>query len=180
MWTTMLTSRMKAVLVWAAVTVLVCAAVGVWSYRTGHASGAAKVQASWDAEKAATAKAHAQQLIRARDAQIALSTQIDQQRREADREKARILADHRAALDRLRDRPERPSTPAVPDAAGVATPARGCTGAELYREDAVAALGIGRDADLVVAALHECRAGYKAAKDRLDALNRTATQQPAK
>lgn len=153
---------------------LACALAAVVAYRHGHSVGAAKVAAQWGAERAVLNQKIAEETQRAIETERKLRAQLDANRRSYEREKARIAANYNAALDRLRDRPERPSTPAVPDAAGVATPARGCTGAELYREDAVVALGIGRDADLVVAALRECRAGYQAAKDRLDALNRTA------
>lgn len=169
--------KIGVVLALVGATVAVLGAAGVALYRTGYTSGSQSVSAQWEAERAATAKAHAQQLVRARDAQIALAAQIDQQRREADREKARILALHRDALERLRDRPERPSPATVSDPTGVAAPTRGCTGADLYREDAAVALGIARDADLLRADYHECRARYQAAKERLDALNASATAQ---
>ena len=130
-------------------------------YRTGYAKGAAEVQQQWDAEKAATAAAQAEEMVKARQRERALIELTERLRKEHRREVDRIAAEHNRLVGELRNRPERPSDGGVPRAAtadrGGST---GCTGADLYREDAAVALGIARDADLVRAALEQCVAQY--------------------
>lgn len=145
------------------------AATAVALFAYGHHQGAASVQTEWDKAKAEQAAQHAKDVARALLAQQSLQAQIDNERKASREEVTRINRLHAAAVDSLRQRPERPAA-GVPDAPGVGTPARGCTGADLYREDATVALGIARDADIIRAALNECRAGYQAAKDQLDGL----------
>lgn len=166
---------MRRVLAPAAVTVLACAAVGVWSYRTGHASGAARVQAKWDAERAAHARALIA-VIEERDrATAAMAARTEALKREYKRETDRIAADRDRLLASLRDRPERPASGAdVPD--GAASGA-GCTGAELARPDAEFLVGYAADAERLQSALATCQAAYDAVraatqKLRIDSVSR--------
>ena len=175
MWNSTLTTKMKAALVWAAVTVLACAAVGVWSYRTGHASGAARVQAKWDAERAAHARALIA-VIEERDrATAAMAARTEALKREYKRETDRIAADRDRLLASLRDRPERPAGGAdMPD--GAASGA-GCTGAGLARPDAEFLVGYAADAERLQSALATCQAAYDAVraatqKLRIDSISR--------
>ncbi len=80
----------------------------------------------------------------------------------ADHEKTRLAADLRAAVDSLRNRPQRPA------AAGGAVPPGAadqlaCTGASLFAEDADAALREAARADSVRLQLAACQASYDAA-----------------
>jgi hypothetical protein len=135
-------------------------------YLWGYGAGKDAVRADWDKERITTAQKHAEAVERVLASQQAIQSMLDQARRDRKHDEDRINRLHAAAVDSLRDRPERPAG-GVPDAAGSGGIASGCTGANLYREDAAVALGIARDADLVRAALAECRAGYQAARERL-------------
>ena len=80
----------------------------------------------------------------------------------ADHEKTRLAADLRAALDSLRNRPQRPA------AAGGAVPPGAadqlaCTGASLFAEDADAALREAARADSLRLQLAACQAAYNGA-----------------
>lgn len=122
-----------------------------------------KDQVALNADAAKQARAKEQELQAAADAfRKDAYVQINRLQRERD-----------AALDSLRSRPPRPAASAdgtgLSAAAGPGTEARGCTGAELYREDAEAALGIGFDAQ-------ELRIEY----DKLwDIYQRARSQNPA-
>ena len=155
----------------AAVTVLACAAVGVWSYRTGHASGAAAVTADWMTERAETARATLKYMERRIEVETALRAAIDRQRQEHAREKDRIAAAHRRLVDSLRERPEaRAGAGGVPEgaAAGVADRV-GCTGAHLSRPDSYFLVGEAARAAELQAELRDCRARYEAARDAVRA-----------
>lgn len=158
---------MKAVLVWAAVTVLACAAVGVLAYRTGHANGAAAVTSEWMAERAETARVTAKALERRLEVEAALRAQIDRTRQEKDREIRRIVADHRRIVDGLRERPERPGGADVPGDPAAGPAAAWCTGARLHREDGEFLAGEAARAAELQAELRACRARYEAARAAL-------------
>lgn len=140
----------------------VATALALFAY--GHHRGAASVQAEWDKAKLAQATERADAMVEAMKVQQSLQALIDQTKKDRTNEIARIDRLHAAALDSLRSRPERPAAAGLPTTAGLVAPARGCTGADLFREDAAVVVGIARDADLVRAALNECRAGYQAAQ----------------
>lgn len=156
---------MKAVLVWAAVTVLVCAAVGVWSYRTGHASGEAAVTAEWHRERAETARATSKALERRIEAETQLRETIDADRTAYRARLAAVAADRDRLADSLRHRPERPASGAdVPGAASAGSGPTACTGAELYRDDTEVLVRIAADADRLRAAVEHCAAAYDAVR----------------
>ena len=163
---------MKRVLAPAAVTVLACAAVGVWSYRTGHASGRAEVQQKWDAERAAHARAVIAAIEERNRATAAMAARTEALKREYKRETDRIAADRDRLLASLRDRPA--SGADVPD--GAASGA-GCTGAGLARPDAEFLVGYAADAERLQSALATCQAAYDAVraatqKLRIDSVSR--------
>ena len=165
-WIAALTSRMKGALVWAAVTVLACAAVGVLAYRTGHASGAAAVTAEWMAERAETARATSRALERRLEVEAALRAQIDRTRQEHAREKARIAANYNAAIDSLRHRPTaRAGDTGVPEGS---TAGVGCTGAGLSGPDAEFLVWYASEAARAQAALEACVAAYKRVEEAVN------------
>ena len=85
---------------------------------------------------------------------------------------ARISADRDAVLEQLRTRPSRPSTTA-PAVASNGQAASGCTGAELYREDASVALREAARADTIRVSLKACYAQYDDARVKMQALQAT-------
>lgn len=72
-------------------------------------------------------------------------------------------------LDSVRSRPVRPATTS-PAAASNGQAAPGCTGAQLYRDDAGFLGGEAGAADNAMISLRACYAQYDAAKARIDAL----------
>lgn len=79
--------------------------------------------------------------------------------KERDDENAKIAAERDAALAELRNRPRRPA-PGTAEASGNGQAAGGCTGAQLYREDAELALREAARADTIRAGLKACYAQY--------------------
>ena len=80
----------------------------------------------------------------------------------ADHEKTRLAADLRAALDSLRNRPQRPAAAGGDVPPSAADPVA-CTGASLFAEDADAALREAARADSLRLQLAACQAQYNAA-----------------
>lgn len=162
------TTRMTAVLALVVAMALACAGVGVWSYRTGRASGEAAVRAQWMAERAEIARATAAALERRIEAEAKLRETIDATRHTYRQQLAAVAADRDRLLDSLRHRPERPAGGAdLPGAAGARLGATACTGAELYREDAAFLVGLAAEADQLRAAVERCQAAYDAVRDSL-------------
>lgn len=157
MWSLLLNRRALA-----AIALAVCA---WYAYSSGRQSGMSAIQAKWDAEKLQTALATAKVLEQALKREQALQAQTDTIRRTHREQINRLAADHAAALDSLRNRPQRPADGGVPEGASPgAGLAPGCTGAQLYREDAAVALGLARDADRLRIALGQCQAQYDAVR----------------
>ena len=164
----MASSTLKSALARVAVTALACAVAGVWAYRTGAEHGRTEVQAKWDAERAAHARAVIA-AIEARDrATAAMATRVEALTKEHRREINRIAADRDRLLDSLRERPERPSGGAdLPDRAAAGSEPAACTGAELYRDDAAFLVRLAADADQLRAAVGHCQAAYDAVRAQL-------------
>ena len=122
--------------------------------------------AAWERERATRALEHAQAQARARAKEQAAQAAVDQAQQEKRREIDRLHRRHAAALDSLRNRPERPSDiSAVPEAAGDRGRRAGCTGGELYRADAEFLLGEALRADRIRLQLAACQAAYGAARE---------------
>jgi hypothetical protein len=151
------------------VVVLALAGAGAALYFNGRSAGKDAVQADWDKAKAAQAVIDAKELKRVLDGQQALQADISKLREEGKANEDRIRRLHGAVVDSLRNRPTERAPTGIPDAAsaGVA----GCTGAGLARPDAEFLAGYAADAARLAGALAECRAGYQAAKDKLDRLS---------
>lgn len=141
--------------------------LGLTLFAFGHNKGAASVQAKWDTDKLAQATERADDLAKALQVQQSLQSLIDQAKKDRRDESTRIDRLYAAAVDSMRDRPEARASAGVP---APTESGAGCTGAGLARPDAGFLAGYAADAARVQAALHECRAGYQAAKDQLDGL----------
>jgi hypothetical protein len=147
--------------------------VGVawYAHSKGTQSGMSQVQTLWDAERAATQAAQAEELMKAAQKERALQALIAKQRKEHQREADRLSVLYMSALDRLSDRPDRPHTDSgsVPEDARVGTvPADGCTGAELFRPDAEFLVREASRADQLRLALQACIGAYDAAKREIN------------
>lgn len=126
-----------------------------------------EVQQQWDAEKAATAQAQAEELMKARQRESALQELATRLRKEKADEARRLAREYAADIERLRDRPEaRAGESGVPEGA---TPNVGCTGAGLARLDAQLLTGYAHAAARLQSAYGECKAQYNALKEALDA-----------
>ncbi len=151
----------------AVILAIVAMLAGGWKcYVAGRSDGRAEVAQMWDQERAKTAKAHADEQARARAREQTLQRQADQDRQEKHREIARLTRQRDAAIDSLRQRPDRPAD-APSQAAAPAQPgpsAQGCTGGQLYRPDAAFLVGEAARADLIRAELAQCQAQYQAAE----------------
>lgn len=144
-----------------------------WGYLKGNASGQAKVQQAWDKERAEQLAELARQQAAARQREQALQVTADRIREEKNREIAALNRRHAAAIDSLRNRPERPAwgTSPVPQAAGDRPAAAGCTGSELYRPDAEFLVGLAQRADTIRLQLAACQAAYQSAVESKQGLH---------
>jgi hypothetical protein len=148
----------------AAVLVGVTCVAGWLLYATGRDAGRGQVQTLWDSQMLATAQAMTQQMNLARSREQALQAQTDQIQQERRHEVAKLARSHAAALERLRQRPERPAGgDGVPEAARAGGNERSCTGRELFREDGNFLIGEAARADELRLQLVACQAAYRAA-----------------
>ena len=148
----------------AAAAFAICAA-GWLLYAAGQKAGRQEVQQMWDQERAATAEAHAQEMMRARQQESALRDLAEKLRKEKANEARRLAREYAADIGRLRDRPARDSVADVSGASAAgAGPTPGCTGAQLFREDSAVLVGIARDADELRLALKQCQAAYNSVR----------------
>ena len=138
-----------------------------YSYSSGRQSGMSAIQMKWDAERAATLAAQAEELMKARQQEQALQSAMNRLKQEKHREATRLANDYAAVINSLHDRAPRPDSGSVPEAAGPRDDPAGCTGAQLYREDAAVLAGLARDADELRIALKQCQAVYLEMRDAL-------------
>lgn len=130
--------------------------------------GRNEVRAEWQADKLARAES-TRLLLMARDKETAtLQGKADKERQALNEKNRTIGRDLAAALERMRDRPERPADrpDGVPENPGTATAGPGdggCTGDRLYRDDSEALVRLAAAGDRIRAALQSCRADYERA-----------------
>lgn len=137
-----------------------------------YTSGKKAVQAEWNVEKIDIARQSFKLAEQATRATTNLQADIDTQRQEKNHEIARLNTRHDAALERLRQRPERPAGDAhVPATASNGQVASGCTGAELYRQDGQLLVGEFVRAETIRLELKACYQQYDKARASIDALN---------
>lgn len=137
---------------------------GAWmAYKKGEKSGKAEVQQSWDADVAKrTADAlAAEQAARTKEQQ--LQAEAAKQRSLANAKINSLNATLADSLERLRNRPERPSGN-LSTVAGTGPVAPSCTGAQLFRGDAAFLSGLAADADRLRIALATCQSAYESAR----------------
>lgn len=146
------------------------------AYKRGLHHGEAKIQAKWDAERAAIAQATQQAMQERIAAEEQLRRQADEQQKTYQARIARLAAERDDLLRSVRQRPSRDSGGDMPGA--TATGGARCTGAELHREDAEFLVGEAERADAIAGQLSACVAQYQAARDAIAAHNRgTAVSQ---
>ena len=133
----------------------------------GETAGKAFVQQQWDAANITRAQATLRLVDAAHATSQALQDKASEQRKATNDQITRINRAHALALERLRDRPERPADTGVGSVSEVATVgehATGCTGAGLFKSDSAVLIGIGRDADELRINLKACYAAYENAR----------------
>jgi len=145
-----------------AVVALVLLAGAWWK---GYSSGKQNIQQKWDAERAQQQLAHAKLVDLVRKTEQQLQQNADRHQQEKRDAIDRLTRQHRALVDSLRDRPQRPTAAgAVSGGAGAAQSQPGCTGAELHREDAEFLVREAARADTLRAELEACYVQYDALK----------------
>ena len=150
------------------VALAVATAGGAGLYQ-GRELGMATVQQQWDKERAAQEAAYAQAQEEARAKEQALQANADAIRQEKDREIRNLNARATALSNSLRDRPERPTTVAstVPSAPSAGPAPAGCSGPELFRQDAELLVREAERGDKLRAALQQCYTQYEAVRKGL-------------
>jgi hypothetical protein len=135
----------------------------------GETAGQASVQQAWDAATISQALETLRLVERAHATSQALNDKASEQRKATNDQITRINRAHALALERLRDRPERPvaSGGGVPQVAAAGEHATGCTGAGLFRGDSVFLAGLASDADRLRIGLQACQAQYNSAREAL-------------
>jgi len=157
----------------ATLTITSLAGTAIYAYSSGKQSGMSEVKALWDSDRLAIAEAQAEERMKARQREQALQVLVDRQRKEHQNEVRRIVREHAALTDSLRDRPEtRASAGGVPEGSDAGT--AGCTGAGLAGPDARFLAGYAADAARLQSALRACVAHATEVERKL---NRTATAQ---
>jgi hypothetical protein len=140
-----------------------------FGHSRGTQYGMSVVQSQWDAERAMQMAAMAEEEMKARQREQALQKAISRIRTEKQREAIKLANDYAAVVDSLHNREDRPRDGGLPegDSAG-AESARGCTGAELYRDDAAFLAGQANAADQLRLALKACVAHAAAVERELN------------
>ena len=152
-----------------AVAVAAILAMLAWGYHLWvdhqRETGRQEVRAEWQADKLARAET-TRLLLMARDKESAsLQGKADKERQALSEKNRTINRDLAAALERVRNRPERPADrpDGVPKDTGTAAAGpgdAGCTGDRLYRDDSEALVRLAAAGDRIRAALQSCRADY--------------------
>jgi hypothetical protein len=148
--------------------VAIATAGGIGLYQ-GRELGMANIQQKWDKERADQEAAYAQAQAEARSKEQALQAHADAIRQEKDREIRNLNARATALSNSLRDRPERPTTVAstVPSAPSAGPAPAGCSGPELFRQDAELLVREAERGDKLRAALQQCYTQYEAVRKGL-------------
>ena len=132
-------------------------------YRMGEKA----VQTKWNEERAEIAKQSLKLSEQAARTAADLQDKSDKLREAKNAQISRLNTQLADALDRVRNRPERPSEGGLPNDASTGT-TTGCTGAQLYRADAAAFVREADRAQRVLADLAQCQAAYNNARAALN------------
>ena len=150
--------------VWAAVVLAVILAGTHWkAYKVGQSD----IKAAWSAEKVEQGKQTVRLLENARLETDRLQAAANAQQKAKNVQIAQLDADLSDAIERLRNRPDRPGGADMPAAAG-SEPVAGCTGAELYRADGEFLTRLAARADRQRIELGACQAAYDQAREALN------------
>ncbi len=136
----------------------------------GDDEGSARVQQAWDRSDKLASDTRARRIEANRTKEQGLQANADNEREKQYAETKRLAAGLDAALRELQHRPARPSglKPSdVPQVAGVAGDVRGCTGADLYRDDAGFLARYSHAARVILAERDTCRRLYNEAREKL-------------
>jgi hypothetical protein len=132
-----------------------------YAYARGLETGRRQVEIQWQEDARVRATAEGEEMMKAQQRERALQALLANQRKEHQREAARLAADYAAVIDSLHNRADRPGDGDVPKDAGVGTGNPGsCTGAELYLSDSRFLAGEAQRADQLRIALKSCIAAY--------------------
>ena len=132
--------------------------VKFWEHRLTQQGFDAGYAKSEQVYKARDAKAQAEAAVKTTQLQAA----VDTARKEKTDAIASLRAQHAADLERLRQRPSRPAN--LPQTAGDGQAAGGCTGAQLYRDDAELLVRESLRAETIRLDLLACYAQYDRAR----------------
>ena len=132
------------------------------SYNLGKAS----VTAEWNKDKLRIAQEEKATLVYSIKESKVLQSHSDKIQGEKDARIKAINAKLSDSLSQLHDRPSR-DTP-IADSGSVAEPAKGCTGANLLREDAQFLTRDSARADRINVLLLECQDKYNDVRDRIN------------
>lgn len=147
---------------WAALAIAVFLAGTHWkAYRMGGTS----VQAKWDRETLEVAKQSLKLSEEATRTTVGLEDNATKLREDKNAQIAKLSADLYGTLERLRNRPERPSKGDLSKTPGAGS---ACSGASLYRQDAEFLIRESTRADAYRVQLAECQATYSAARKALE------------
>lgn len=138
--------------------IAITAVVGVTMW-TAHAENSGYLHA-----KAEFTEQVFQATTEARKREAELQTSADTIRKDKDNAIQNLRVAYAADLERLRQRPDRPSTTDLPTPASDGSPQAGCTGAQLYRPDAEFSLGEAVRAETIRTELKACYAQYERAR----------------
>ncbi len=137
--------------------VAVIAAAGA-GYFQGSEHGQAKIQNLWDKEKAAQYAEYAKGQEAARAKEQELQANADRLRQEKDREIRDLNARTTALTNSLQHRPSSSQAGSVSGSTSTRPGISGCSGKDLFREDAESLVQIAIEADTLRLALKQCYA----------------------
>ena len=148
--------------IWAAVALAVFLAGTHWkAYRMGEST----VQAKWDKESLEVARQSLKLSEEATRTTVSLEDNAAKLREDKDEQISKLSAALDSNIERLRNRPERPSKGDMSKTPGTGS---ACSGASLYRQDAEFLIRESTRADAYRVQLAECQATYSAARKALE------------
>lgn len=132
-------------------------------YFQGSEHGKSSVQALWDKEKAAQYAEYAKAQEEARKKEQELQAQADKLRSDKDVEIRNLNARATALTNSLQQRPSTTTqTSSLSGSSGTGSGIAGCSGKNLFREDAESLVQIAIEADTLRLALKQCYGQYEA------------------
>ena len=130
-------------------------------YFQGSEHGQAKIQNLWDKEKAAQYAEYAKAQEEARRKEQELQAQADKLRSDKDVEIRNLNARATALTNSLQQRPSTTTQAgSLSGSSGTGSGIAGCSGKNLFREDAESLVQIATEADTLRLALKQCYAQY--------------------